>query len=215
MHLLRKSLTSSIGKKLIMALTGAMLGLFLLGHLLGNSTAFWGRSALNSYAARLHSLGFLINLIEVVLLLVFAIHIITAVILYLENLAARPARYAVNRTEPGRLLSQTMPYTGLLTLVFLVVHLNNFHFNSDALTVADRLKNTLSRPGYAAFYIISMAGLILHMSHGFWSMFQTLGLNQPRYNGVLRNSTLAIGIIVGTAYILIPVLALLSARFLS
>lgn len=214
MHLLKKILTSSIGKKIIMAVTGAMLGLFLLGHLAGNTTAFMGRKILNAYAERLHSLGVLINIIEVILLVVFLTHVITAVILYFENLGARPARYAVNRTEPGQWLSKTVPYTGLLILVFLVVHLNNFHFASDTLTVADRLKNTLSRPGYAAFYIVSLAALILHLSHGFWSMFQTLGLNHPRYNSFLKNGALAAGVIIGTTYILIPVLALLYERFL-
>ena len=115
---------SSVGKKSIMAASGLLLTLFIVTHLLGNSISFLGREAFNSYAERLHSLGVLIYFFELGLLILFLIHILTGVILYFENLGARPSRYSVDTSEGGRSWgSRTMPYTGLIILVFIIVHL--------------------------------------------------------------------------------------------
>ncbi|HHB76999.1 MAG TPA: succinate dehydrogenase, partial [Desulfobulbus sp.] len=106
--------SSSVGKKYIMALTGFMLGGFLLVHAAGNTSIFWGRHAFNSYAEHLHSLGFLITIAELVLLTIFLLHIITGISLFLQNLGARDSRYAVQKSAGGRTWgSRTMPYTGL------------------------------------------------------------------------------------------------------
>jgi succinate dehydrogenase / fumarate reductase cytochrome b subunit len=206
---------SSVGKKSIMAVSGILLVLFLFTHLIGNSTSFLGRTAFNSYAERLHSLGGLIYLFEIFLLLVFCIHIFTGVILYFENLKARPSRYNLDKDNGGRSWgSRTMPYTGLIMILFIFVHLDNFHFTDKNILIADMVRNLLSNPALAAFYIFSLLGVALHVSHGFWSMFQSLGLNHPKYNELIRAGGLTFSILVGTVFILIPVLAVFSSGFL-
>jgi len=206
---------SSIGKKSIMAASGLLLSLFLLTHLLGNSVSFLGRDAFNAYAAKLHSVGNLVYVFEIGLLTLFLLHIITGIILYLENLQARPARYAVSSSEGGRSWgSRTMPYTGLIIIVFIIVHLLNFHFTDKSVPVADLVRGLLSRPPLAAFYIVSLLAVALHISHGVWSLFQTIGFNHDKYNRLLLKGALAFSILVGAVFILIPVLALVSRSFL-
>ena len=206
---------SSVGKKSIMAASGLLLSLFIVTHLLGNSVSFLGRDAFNKYAERLHSLGVLIYLFEIGLLTLFLVHIITGIILYLENLQARPSRYAVNSNEGGRSpVSRTMPYTGVIILVFIIVHLMNFHFTDKSVPIADLVRELLSRPGLAFFYIFSLVALALHLSHGFWSLFQSIGFNHEKYNQVLLKGALVFSILVGTVFILIPLLTLVSRSFL-
>jgi len=206
---------SSVGKKSVMAASGLLLSLFLLTHLLGNSTSFMGRAAFNSYAEKLHSYGILVNIFEIVLLALFLIHIITGIILYFENLKARPARYAVNASEGGRTFgSRTMPYTGVIILIFIVVHLLNFHFTDRSIPIADLVRQLLSRPVLASFYICSLFCVALHVSHGAWSLFQSIGFNHEKYNRILVNGAVAFSIIVGIVFILIPVLTLISNSFL-
>ena len=206
---------SSVGKKSIMAASGLLLSLFLLTHMLGNSVSFLGRDAFNTYAERLHSLGVLVYIFEIGLLTLFLIHIITGIILYLENLQARPARYSVNTSEGGRSWgSRTMPYTGVIILVFIIVHLMNFHFTDKSVPVADLVRELLSSPSLAFFYIFSLVALALHLSHGFWSLFQSIGFNHEKYNPLLMKGALVFSILMGTVFILIPVLTLVSRSFL-
>ena len=206
---------SSVGKKSIMAASGLLLTLFICTHLLGNSISFLGREAFNSYAERLHSLGALIYLFELGLLTLFLIHILTGVILYLENLGARPSRYSVDTSEGGRSWgSRTMPYTGVIILVFIIVHLMNFHFTDKRVPIADLVRELQSSPGLVFFYIFSLVALALHLSHGFWSLFQSIGFNHEKYNQLLLKGALAFSILVGIVFTLIPVLALVSRSFL-
>ncbi|KPK27367.1 MAG: hypothetical protein AMJ61_05980 [Desulfobacterales bacterium SG8_35_2] len=206
---------SSVGKKSIMAASGLLLSLFLLTHLIGNSVSFLGREAFNAYAAKLHSVGNLIYIFETGLLTLFLIHIITGVILYLENLQARPSRYSVNSSEGGRSWgSRTMPYTGAIIFVFIIVHLLNFHFTDKSVPVADLVRELLSRPPLAFFYIVSLLAVALHLSHGAWSLFQSMGFNHDKYNRLLLKGALVFSILMGAVFILIPVLALFSRSFL-
>lgn len=210
---IKRTMTSSIGKKCLMAISGALLGLFLLAHLAGNSTIFWGRGSFNSYAERLHSMGFLVHVFSGALLLIFMVHVVTGIILFTENYRARPARYAVYKRSAGSSWgSRSMIYTGALILLFLFVHILNFKF-SDKIVPGDTVAAILSRPGYAFFYIVSFLALALHISHGFWSMNQTVGLNHPKYNRMLRVSALGLSIIIGAVFILIPSLFLIYGDF--
>jgi len=212
---LTRTAQTSIGKKSIMAVSGFLLGLFLIIHLVGNLTTFGGRQAFLDYSESLHSMGPLVSIFEVCLLLVFLTHIISAIIIYFDNLRARPVRYAVNNNAGDRSWgSMTMPYTGLLILCFLFVHLYNFHFNGQDLPVADLVRNTLNQPGYAFFYIVAVLGVSLHISHGLWSMFQSLGLNHPRYNCIIRSGALLVSVIVGTVFVFIPLLTYFYKQFL-
>lgn len=207
-------LSSSVGKKIVMAISGALLSVFLLIHLAGNSTMFIGRDTFNSYAEHLHGLGFLLQLFEAGLLAVFLLHVSFGLLLYIENLRARPIRYVVTKSHGGRTPgSRTMVYTGLIVLVFLLVHINNFQ-TIDGVQPSDAVKAVLSQPGYTIFYWLAMLSLALHISHGCWSMFQSLGLNNTFYDRLLRNTALAFSIVTGTIFILIPTLALFFSGFL-
>ena len=206
---------SSIGKKSIMAASGLLLSLFLLAHLIGNSISFLGREAFNAYSEKLHSMGALILVFEFCLLALFLIHIFTGIILYLENLQARPSRYSVSTSEGGRSWgSRTMPYTGVIILVFIIVHLMNFHFTDKSVAVADMVRELLSIPALALFYIFSLLAVAMHLSHGAWSLFQSIGLNHDKYNGLLLKGALVFSILVGAVFILIPVMAIVSRSFL-
>jgi len=215
MGLIGSLYSSSVGKKSIMATSGLLLFLFLLTHLLGNSVSFLGREAFNAYAERLHSLGVLIYFLEMGLFALFFIHILTGIILYFENLGARPSRYSVSTSEGGRSWgSRTMPYTGAIIFVFIIVHLLNFHFSRENLLIADLVREVLSNPGLAFFYMFSLLALILHLSHGFWSLFQSIGVNHEKYNQLLLKGALVVSILVGAVFILIPLLTLVSRSFL-
>jgi succinate dehydrogenase / fumarate reductase cytochrome b subunit len=206
-------LRSSIGKKYIMAVSGVCLSFFLLVHLTGNSISFWGKEAYNSYASYLHALGFLHLILKILLLLVFLVHILTGITLFIENLSARPNRYAVLENERNWSAS-TMPYTGIIILTFLLVHLLNFHFITITVSTAELVRTTLSNPFTASFYLFSLSGLTLHASHGFWSLFQSLGINHPKYNKLLQQGGLAMAVIIGTIFILIPFLIVTTDSFL-
>lgn len=192
-----------------MAVTGFFLGGFLLVHAAGNSSIFWGRHAFNSYAEHLHSLGILLTFAEVGLLTIFLIHIITGLNLFLQNCNAREHRYAVQRSAGGRTWgSRTMPYTGLAILAFILLHLINFHFVPHDKPIADIVHPILSNPAYSFFYGAAMLVLGLHISHGFWSLFQTMGINHPKYDRLLRTISW-VGCICITGVFLILVLLLL------
>jgi succinate dehydrogenase / fumarate reductase cytochrome b subunit len=206
---------SSVGKKSVMAASGILLVLFLFTHLVGNSTSFLGRDAFNTYAEKLHSMGNLIYIFEIGLLTVFTIHIFTGVLLYFENLKARPSRYNINKDDGDRSWgSRTMPYTGLIIFIFILVHLDNFHFTDKSIQNSDLVRNLLNNPGLAVFYIFSLLGVALHVSHGFWSMFQSLGMNHPKYDLLIKKGALTFTILVGLVFIMIPVLAVFSSGFL-
>lgn len=215
MGLILRTFSTSIGKKMLMAASGSFLGLFIIVHLIGNSTTFLGREVFLSYAHHLHRLGFLIPIFELTMLTVFSFHIVLALLLLLENRKARPQQYAVVNSRGGRSLgSKTMIYTGVIILVFVVVHLLNFHFISRELPIADVVRNTLRKPGYAIFYIIGVLALGLHISHGFWSLFQSFGIEHPKYTSSLDRKAVISGFVVGLVFALIPILALLVPGFL-
>ena len=207
MNWITRSLGSSIGKKLMMALTGLGFIGFLAGHLAGNLTIYGGKDAFNSYAEHLHSLGPLVTLAEIGLLTFAIIHIGTGLLLFYQNWKARPVRYAVDRRAGGRTLgSGTMPYTGLIMLVFIIVHLLNFHFvDKTDTTIFQIVSNAFENVTYVIFYVAAMIVVAIHISHGFWSAFQTLGANHPKYMPVIQGLGLAFSIIVGLGFGFIPI----------
>ncbi len=207
MNWITRSLGSSIGKKLMMALTGLGFIGFLAGHLAGNLTIYGGKDAFNSYAEHLHSLGPLVTLAEIGLLTFAIIHIGTGLLLFYQNWKARPVRYAVDRRAGGRTLgSGTMPYTGLIMLVFIIVHLLNFHFvDKTDTTIFQIVSNAFENVTYVIFYVAAMIVVAIHIIHGFWSAFQTLGANHPKYMPVIQGLGLAFSIIVGLGFGFIPI----------
>ena len=213
MNWITGTLGSSIGKKLMMAITGFSFCGFLAAHLAGNLTIYGGKDAFNGYAEHLHALGPLLTVAELVLLAFFLVHVITGVILFLANLKARPVRYAVNKTAGGRTLgSATMPYTGALLLAFIIFHLINFHFvDKTNTTIFNIVSAAFSNTGYVVVYIVAMVVAAIHVSHGFWSAFQTVGANHPKYMPLIRTAGIVFAVVVGIGFGFLPVYIFLLA----
>lgn len=207
MNWLVNTLKSSIGKKLMMAITGLCFCSFLILHLAGNLLLYSGRDAFNSYAEKLHSLGSIITLAEFGLLFFAIIHILIGAILFYQNLRARPIRYSINKWAGGRSIgSVTMPYTGLLLLIFVIIHLLNFHFiEKNDTTIFQIVTDAFAKPGYIAIYVAAMIVVAIHVSHGFWSAFQTIGANHPKYMPVIRGLSIVFSIALGVGFGFIPI----------
>lgn len=207
MNWITGTLGSSIGKKLLMAITGLSFCGFLAAHLAGNLTIYGGKDAFNGYAEHLHALGPLLTVAELVLLSFFLVHVIIGLYLFLQNLKARPKRYAVNKSAGGRTVgSATMPYTGAALLAFIIFHLMNFHFvDKTDTTIFVIVSDAFSNTGYVAVYIVAMVVAAIHVSHGFWSAFQTVGANHPKYMPLLRTLSIAFAVVVGIGFGFLPI----------
>jgi succinate dehydrogenase / fumarate reductase cytochrome b subunit len=212
MNWLIQTLWSSIGKKLMMALTGLAFTVFLMAHLAGNLTIYGGREAFNAYAEKLHSLGPLLTVFELGLLLFAGVHIITGIFLFFQNRQARPSGYLRYESSGGRTLSsRTMPYTGLIILGFVVFHLINFSFVDKAdRTIFQIVSSAFANPVYVAIYIVVMIVVALHVRHGLWSAFQTLGGNHPKYMPAIMLLSIVIGLIVAVGFGFLPIYLALS-----
>jgi succinate dehydrogenase / fumarate reductase cytochrome b subunit len=197
---------ASIGKKLMMAVTGLGFCFFLLIHLAGNLTIYGGKAAFNAHAERLHSLSTIITVSEWGLLLFVIIHVLFGASLFYENLVARPVKYSVKKSAGGTSLgSATMPYTGFILLVFIAFHLFNFHFaDKTNQTIFQILVSTFARPEYVIIYVVAVLVAAIHISHGFWSAFQTIGANHPKYMPFIRGAGLAYSLIIGMGFGFIP-----------
>jgi succinate dehydrogenase / fumarate reductase, cytochrome b subunit len=201
------TLGSSIGKKLMMAVTGLGFVGFLTVHLIGNLTLYGGQDLFTSYVNHLHALGPLITVAELGLLAFAIIHIVIGTLLFYQNLMARPVRYKVNKDAGGRTIgSITQPYTGYIILVFVIFHLINFHFAEHTNETLFRLVfTTLTSPLYMITYVLAMIAVALHVSHGFWSLFQTLGANHPKYMPIIQKLGIAVSVVFGVGFGLIPI----------
>ncbi len=210
---LTNTLGSAIGKKLMMAATGLGFIGFLKVHLAGNLTLYGGKDAFNSYAEHLHALGPLINIFEVGLLTLALIHVLTGLTLFLGNWRARPTRYVANASAGGRSLgSRTMPYTGLIILLFVIYHLANFHFvDKTGTTIFNIVQGAFQNPVNVVIYIAAMIALAIHVSHGFWSLFQTIGANHPKYMPAIRLIGLLLSVAFGIGFGFLPVYVALMA----
>ncbi|MFM9147982.1 MAG: succinate dehydrogenase cytochrome b subunit [Verrucomicrobiota bacterium] len=208
---------SSIGKKVVMAITGLVLAGFVLGHMSGNLLMFKGPAAIDAYAAWLHANPLLIWTYRIVLLLSADAHDWAGVTLTLENRAARDGGPSVDATRRATLGSRTMPYTGLVLLAFIVFHLLHYTFQAAALggqkfdSVYRMVVAGFTSVPVSAFYIVSMLLLCLHLGHGFSSLFQTLGLRNERWRARLDRLALAYAWIVALGFVSIP-LAVLVGR---
>jgi succinate dehydrogenase / fumarate reductase cytochrome b subunit len=204
---------SSIGKKLMMAITGLCFCGFLVTHLAGNLSITGGKDMFNAYAQHLHSLGPLLIAAEWVLLTLAVIHVLTGLILFYGNLRARPIRYRVNRSAGGRTIgSATMPYTGILLLAFVIFHLLNFHFvDKTHTTIYQIVSSTFQNPAYVALYIAAVIVAALHVSHGFWSAFQTIGANHPKYMPFIRFVSVLLAVLFGIGFGFLPIFISITA----
>jgi len=188
---------SSIGKKWIMALSGACLLLFLCSHAAGNATLFVGLPLFQAYADQLHGHPLLVSVLSKGLTAVFVIHIITGILLTLQNRNARAQKYKVQKRAKTRNNSQaaaTMIYSGLFILFFLLLHTSVVSFGDHG-KIAETIQQLFSSFFVSIFYIMAFIALALHLSHGFWSMLQTFGINHPRYEHLIHVSTYLVPLI--------------------
>jgi succinate dehydrogenase / fumarate reductase cytochrome b subunit len=207
---------STNGKKAVMAVTGAILFLFVVGHLLGNLQIFESRERLNAYGHLLKSLGELLWLVRGVLLLCVVLHIWATVQLALRNSKARPIGYKVKKSVASSYADRTMYWSGPIILAFVIFHLLQFtagklHPGAPTFSDTDIYYNVVA--GFSvwwvsAWYIFSMILLGFHLRHGIWSAFQSLGANHPRHTPVLKQAALWIAIAITVGYISIPVAVL-------
>ena len=214
-----KFLNSSIGKKFMMAVTGSFLLIFLIIHLVGNITLFFGPGAFNAYVSALDLVKPLIRVIEVVLLGAFGLHIFNGLKLWLENKRARGITYKVNGSkENSTIFSRTMAISGSIILIFLVSHLATFfwRFNvHDPMGLAthhqyyDVVVYFLSMWWYSILYVVAMIFLGYHLNHGFQSAFQTFGWNHNRYFPVIEKIGTIYAIIMALGFASMPIYFLL------
>ena len=214
-----KFLNSSIGKKFMMAVTGSFLLIFLIIHLIGNITLFFGPDAFNGYVSALDVVKPLIRVIEVVLLAAFVLHIFNGLRLWLENKRARGITYKVNGSkENSTIFSRTMAVTGSIILIFLVSHLATFfwRFNvHDPMGLAtqhqyyDVVVYFFNIWWYAILYVVAMIFLGYHLNHGFQSAFQTFGWNHNRYFPTIKKIGLIYAIIMALGFASMPIYFLL------
>lgn len=209
---------SSVGRKIIMAVTGTMLIAFICVHLIGNSTVWFGADAINAYAHHLHSLGPIVWIFRLAMLALFAVHIIFGIQLTLENSAATPEKNVqIKRLRTG-FAAQTMIVSGLVLLAFVVYHLLHFtvqvpgmgvyEFNeaTNMTNVFTMVVSGFSQAFTVLLYVVGMIFLALHLSHGFQSFFQTLGLNNDRSLPLFGAISKVFGVVVLLGYAAIPVL---------
>lgn len=214
---------SAIGKKWVMGVTGLMLLGFVFGHMLGNLKVFLGENALNHYAEWLRTIGepifpatVLLWIIRIALIGAFAGHIIAAAQLTRMNHRARPVKYQSPRDYVvANYASRTMRWTGIIIGLFIIWHLADLTWglawaNPDWVRgeVYQNLTFSLSRWGVAAIYIVANIALAVHIFHGAWSMFQSLGWNNPRWNAARRWFAIGFATVILVGNVSIPIAVL-------
>lgn len=217
-------MSSTIGRKLIMALTGLFLILFLVVHLSGNLQLVKGDAG-ESFNAYAQFMGHnpLIKVVSIGNFFFILLHIVYALLLTLQNRKARPVGYLSETTKTSNWNSRNMGILGTIILIFLVVHLQNFWFKMkfgyvplDDLGNKDlymETKEAFSQWWLVALYVVSMVFLASHLAHGFQSAFQTLGLNHKKYTPAIQFIGKAFAIIVPLLFAIIPVMMFFNLSF--
>jgi succinate dehydrogenase / fumarate reductase cytochrome b subunit len=201
-------LTSSIGLKLVMALTGVILSLFVLGHMLGNLQAFQGAEAIDSYGRLLRKEPALLWTARLGLLAAVGLHIYAYLALAKRNAQARPQGYREKKNRESSYASRSMTITGPLILAFIIFHIlhmttGTVHSTFEEGAVYHNLTTGLTGL-IGLIYILAMALLSFHLWHGVWSMLITLGLPEGRYGSVGRTAATVFTVVVIAGFIAIP-----------
>lgn len=216
--------STAVGKKVVMAVTGVVLVGFVIAHMLGNLKIFLGEKAIDEYAIFLRTVGeplfpyeVLLWIARIILLVSVGLHIWAAVELTLMNRAARPESYAAKQSLASTYASRTMRYSGVIVALFIVYHILHFTVGAvgfkpgqyEHLKVFGNVVAGFSVWYVSLFYILAMAALCMHLDHGFWSMFQTLGMNNGRLSAALQvvSHVVAAGVFVGFVSVPVAVLA--------
>lgn len=199
---------STVGKKVVMAVTGVLLVAFIIGHAMGNLIVFRGPDAFNAYAAFLKSNMNLLWTARAGLLLAVVLHIVAAYQLTLRQRRARPVGYERKEPQAATLASRTIRWGGVVLLLFVVYHLLHFTVGTahPAFDHADAYRNVIV--GFrvwwvALIYLVAMAALGLHLYHGVWSAIRSVGVARPSYHPLKRRAALVIAAGVTLAFVAI------------
>lgn len=210
---------SSIGKKVIMALTGVIWIGYVILHMYGNLKAFLGPEAYNAYAEGLREFGgpifghlhFLI-IARIVFVVSIVLHVWAAMSLYRQAVVARPSSYATRRVVQADYASRTMRYGGIVIALFLLFHLAQLTWGIEAVNeefiLGDPYHNLVyvfQSPLVTAFYLFALIVLGFHLFHGAWSMFQTMGFNSRRLDKYIRVFAWLVAIIVPVGFAAVPI----------
>lgn len=196
-----------------MAVSGCILFLFVLGHLIGNLQIYEGPEKLNRYAVLLRSMPALLWTVRIVLLAMVLLHIWSSIQLAARNIGARPVGYRMKKATGSSYASRTMYWSGPIILAFVIYHLLDFTFGKvnphfEPGNVYGNVVASFQVIPVAAFYIFAMLLLCLHLYHGLWSMFQSLGVAHPRYTPILRRAAAVVATAIAIGNISIPVAVL-------
>lgn len=212
-----KALNSQVGRKIVTGITGIALMLFLILHLLGNLTIFGSSDAFNLYTKGLESFGPLLYLAELGLLFFLVYHAVIGVSIAINRRKRRPKSNTMYKSKGGpshmNIASKSMAITGLIILIFLVWHLITFKFGTHYTTTIDGAEvrdlrklviETFLSPFYTFSYVVILALFILHLAHGFWSAFTSLGMRKKSTSNTVKMIAYAFSILLMLGFIFIP-----------
>lgn len=211
----QKSLTFSdttVGKKALLALSGAVLFGFVIQHMVGNLQVFLGPEAFNRYAETMKNLGAVTWGVRALLLLALVTHVYLVVQLYKRSLAARPIAYRVKKNNATSYAAATMKYSGPALLLYILFHLAHFTYPGLSLgghqfspiDVYGNFVASFQLPWVTLLYVTANLLLGMHLFHGAYSLLQSLGLNHPRYNARAKNGARAFAFLVTTGNVVMP-----------
>lgn len=204
---------NSVGKKALMAVTGIILALYVLAHLIGNLQIYAGAEKIDAYAKFLHSNPGMLWFARIVLLAAVLTHATAGVLLWLEKQKARPVAYFDRANVQSSAASRTMIWSGIVILGFVVFHVFNLTLGA-AIPGYEEVRPSVNVPAAfrvgwaAAIYIVAMVGVGFHLWHGLYSLFQSLGFRHPRYTPFIRSAAALLATLVALGNISIPVAVL-------
>lgn len=217
-----KALQSQIGRKILTGITGVALMLFIIVHLSGNLSLFGGEGAFNKYTHTLESMGALLYLAEIGLIVLFALHAWIGISIYLRKRKARPEGYETYKSIGGpskqSSSSKTMIWSGIILLVFVVLHVIHFKFGpgvqegytmtlESGETVRDLKRLVIEefqKPWITFIYVAVMVFLGFHLRHGFWSAFTSLTMRHNNFSNVIYTIGVLFAIVMAVGFIFIP-----------
>ncbi len=225
MKIITNIFQSSLGKKYLMAVTGFFLFLFVVGHLLGNLQFFLGPEAINRYGQFLQSNVELLWPVRLILLTLLGLHFWSAIMVSLENKAARPVSYAVYQPLGSSFASRNMLVGGFILFAFIIYHLLHYTVQVESLNFTGRdfveltdeeqrhdiyhmMVLGFSNGWVSAFYALGVGALCLHLSHGASSMFQSLGWKNEAYRPFLDKAARIVAVLIFLGYVSIPIAVL-------
>lgn len=203
---------TTVGKKALLAVSGAVLFGFVLQHMLGNLQVFLGPEVYNHYAESVKSNAALVWSVRTILLVALVTHVVLVLQLYARSLAARPVAYRVKKNIATSYAAATMKYSGPALLLYILFHLA--HFTAPGLSLGDHQFSPIDvygnfvasfqLPWVTLLYVTANLLLGMHLFHGAYSLLQSLGLNHPRYNNRARLAARGFAILITAGNVIMP-----------